>query len=49
MQLLPEGEVRNFGFVRDSGLMDGILVGECRNQEAVQTVVRRTEPRKGSL
>ena len=32
--LLPESKCEIFGFVRNSGLMDGILVGECRTGES---------------
>ena len=41
--LLPESKCEIFGFVRNSGLMDGILVGECRTGESRADCVVETD------
>lgn len=41
--LLPEEKCEIFGFVRNSGLMDGILVGECRTGESRADCVVETD------
>lgn len=41
--LLPEEKCEIFGFVRNSGLMDGILVGECKTGESRADCVVETD------